>query len=58
MHDACYTPSAVQTAVDLANTRKPIKGEDALETVEQLRDFLDTHPPAGLVEPSGSATYR
>ncbi len=58
MHDACYRPSAVQTAVDLANTMKPIKGEDALETVEQLRDFLDTHPPAGLVEPSGSATDR
>jgi predicted RNA-binding Zn ribbon-like protein len=47
MLDACYSPSAVQTAVDLANTLKPIKGEDELETVEQLRDFLDEHSPAG-----------
>ena len=47
MLDACYSPSAVETAVDLANTLRPIKGEDALETVEQLRDFLDDHPPAG-----------
>jgi predicted RNA-binding Zn ribbon-like protein len=46
MLDACYSPSAVQTAVDLANTLKPIKGEDELETVEQLRDFLDEHSPA------------
>ncbi|MBN9744707.1 hypothetical protein DMP23_27115 [Amycolatopsis sp. A1MSW2902] len=36
----------VQTAVDLANTLRPIKGEDALETVEQLRDFLAGHPAA------------
>jgi predicted RNA-binding Zn ribbon-like protein len=43
MLDACYSPSAVQVAVDLANTLKPVKGEDALETVEQLRDFLDDH---------------
>ncbi|WP_406635496.1 CGNR zinc finger domain-containing protein [Amycolatopsis sp. WGS_07] len=43
MRDACYSPAAVQTAVDLANTLKPVKGEDALETVEQLRDFLDDH---------------
>ncbi|ROS38481.1 CGNR zinc finger domain-containing protein [Amycolatopsis thermoflava] len=43
MLDACHNPSAVQTAVDLANTLKPIKGEDELETVEQLRDFLDDH---------------
>ncbi|WP_231905014.1 MULTISPECIES: CGNR zinc finger domain-containing protein [Streptomycetaceae] len=42
----------VQTAVDLANTLRPIKGEDALETVEQLRDFLDDHPAA---EPPSSA---
>jgi len=55
MLDACYSPSAVQTAVDLANTLKPIKGEDALETVEQLRDFLDDHSPAGPAEPSSSA---
>ena len=51
MLDACYSPSAVQTAVDLANTLKPIKGEDALETVEQLRDFLDDHSPVGPAEP-------
>ncbi|MEU6483671.1 CGNR zinc finger domain-containing protein [Streptomyces sp. NPDC046887] len=42
----------VQTAVDLANTLRPIKGEDALETVEQLRGFLDDHPEA---EPPGAA---
>ncbi|WP_409490900.1 CGNR zinc finger domain-containing protein [Amycolatopsis sp. cmx-11-12] len=53
MLDACYTESAVQTAVDLANTLKPIKEEDALETVEQLRGFLDNHPPAG--PPSSAA---
>jgi predicted RNA-binding Zn ribbon-like protein len=55
MLDACYSPSAVQTAVDLANTLKPIKGEDALETVEQLRDFLDDHSPVGPAEPPSSA---
>ncbi|MEV6562876.1 CGNR zinc finger domain-containing protein [Nocardia sp. NPDC051756] len=52
MLDACYTESAVQTAVDLANTLKPVKGEDALATVEQLRDFLDHHRSAG---PASSA---
>jgi predicted RNA-binding Zn ribbon-like protein len=52
MLDACYTASAVQMAVDLANTLRPIKGEDALETVEQLQDFLDDHPAA---EPPSSA---
>ncbi|MFG1642907.1 CGNR zinc finger domain-containing protein [Amycolatopsis sp. NPDC049252] len=46
MLDACYTASAVQTAVDLANTLRPIKGEDALETVEQLQAFLDDHSVA------------
>ncbi|MFD0319363.1 CGNR zinc finger domain-containing protein [Streptomyces flavalbus] len=45
----------VQTAVDLANTLRPIKGEDGLETVEQLRDFLDGHPAA---EPPRSAADR
>ncbi|WP_234427004.1 CGNR zinc finger domain-containing protein [Streptomyces niger] len=45
----------VQTAVDLANTLRPIKGEDALETVEQLRDFLDDHPAA---EPPSSAANQ
>ena len=58
MLDACNSPSAVQTAVDLANTLKPIKGEDALETVEQLRDFLDDHSPVGPAEPPSSAAYQ
>ncbi|GAA4864853.1 CGNR zinc finger domain-containing protein [Saccharopolyspora rosea] len=58
MLDACHRPSAVETAVDLANTLRPIKGEDALETVEQLQGFLDDHPPAGPGEPSSSATDR
>jgi predicted RNA-binding Zn ribbon-like protein len=55
MLDACYTASAVQTAVDLANTLRPIKGEDTLETVEQLRDFLDDHPAA---EPPSSTANQ
>ncbi|WP_410672268.1 CGNR zinc finger domain-containing protein [Amycolatopsis sp. cmx-4-68] len=55
MIDACNSTSAVQTAVDLANTLKPIKGEDALETVEQLREFLDGHFPA---EAPGSAAEQ
>src|SRR5437899_11680198 len=55
---ACYNPSVVQTAVDLANTLKPIKGEDELETVEQLRGFLDDHFPAGPAEPPSSAADR
>ncbi|MEU1146242.1 CGNR zinc finger domain-containing protein [Streptomyces sp. NPDC005863] len=46
MQDAYHSPLVVQAAVDLANTLRPIKGEDALETVEQLRDFLDDHPAA------------
>ena len=49
---AYHSPSAVQTAVDLANTFKPIKGEDTLETVEQLEDFLDDH---SLAESPSSA---
>ncbi|NSC20664.1 hypothetical protein FM076_05365 [Streptomyces albus subsp. chlorinus] len=56
MLDACYSSSAVETAVDLANTWRPIKGEDALETVEQLQDFLAAHPPVGPGEPSSPAT--
>ncbi|MER8058097.1 MULTISPECIES: CGNR zinc finger domain-containing protein [unclassified Streptomyces] len=48
MQDACYSPWVVQAAVDLANTLMPIKGEDALETVEQLRAFLDDHPGVEL----------
>ncbi|MEA5362584.1 CGNR zinc finger domain-containing protein [Amycolatopsis sp., V23-08] len=44
--DTCNRPSAVQTAVDLANTLRPVKGDDTLETVEQLQAFLDTHPAA------------
>ncbi|MEU4897231.1 CGNR zinc finger domain-containing protein [Streptomyces sp. NPDC044780] len=55
MQDAYYSPLVVQTAVDLANTLRPIKGEDALETVEQLRDFLDDHPAA---EPPSSAAHQ
>ena len=55
MRDAYYSPLVVQTAVDLANTLRPIKGEDALETVEQLRDFLDDHPAA---EPPSSAANQ
>jgi predicted RNA-binding Zn ribbon-like protein len=55
MQDAYYSPPVVQTAVDLANTLRPIKGEDALETVEQLRDFLDDHPAAA---PTSSAANR
>ncbi|MGW7688383.1 CGNR zinc finger domain-containing protein [Streptomyces asiaticus] len=55
MQDAYYSPLVVQTAVDLANTLRPIKGEDALETVEQLRDFLDDHPAA---EPPSSVANQ
>ena len=51
MLDACNDTSAVQTAVDLANTLRPVKGEDDLETVEQLRDFLDGHSAAGTAGP-------
>ncbi|RSM44910.1 hypothetical protein DMA12_15345 [Amycolatopsis balhimycina DSM 5908] len=56
MLDACYSTSAVQTAVDLANTLKPIKGEDELETVEQLGGFLDGHSPAGTAQPQRRLT--
>lgn len=55
MQDAYYSPLVVQTAVDLANTLRPVKEEDMLETVEQLRDFLDGHPAA---EPASSAADR
>ncbi|WP_262705966.1 MULTISPECIES: CGNR zinc finger domain-containing protein [Streptomyces] len=55
MQDAYYSPLVVQTAVDLANTLRPIKGEDALETVDQLRDFLDDHPAA---EPPSSTANQ
>ncbi|GAA0451776.1 CGNR zinc finger domain-containing protein [Streptomyces olivaceiscleroticus] len=55
MRNAYYSPLVVQTAVDLANTLRPVKGEDALETVEQLRDFLDGHPAA---EPPSSAANQ
>jgi predicted RNA-binding Zn ribbon-like protein len=48
----------VGAAVALANTLRPIKGEDALETVEQLQGFLDDHPPAGPGEPSSPAMDR
>ena len=43
MLDACYSSSAVEAAVALANTLMPVRGEDALETVEQLEGFLDEH---------------
>ncbi|MFF3226692.1 ABATE domain-containing protein [Nocardia suismassiliense] len=39
----------------MANTLRPIRGEDALETVEQLLDFLDDHPAA---EPPSSAANQ
>ncbi|MEV0280857.1 CGNR zinc finger domain-containing protein [Streptomyces sp. NPDC050610] len=55
MQDAYHNPLVVQTAVDLANTLMPIKGEDRLETVEQLRAFLDDHPAA---EPPSSAAKQ
>ncbi|MEV0261479.1 CGNR zinc finger domain-containing protein [Streptomyces sp. NPDC050617] len=55
MQDAYYSPLVVQTAVDLANTLMPIKGEDRLETVEQLRAFLDDHP---ATEPPSSAANQ
>jgi predicted RNA-binding Zn ribbon-like protein len=58
MLDACYTDSAIRTAVDLANTLKPVKGEDALETVEQLRAFLDDHFPAGSAGDQGTGLGR
>ncbi|MEU7041684.1 CGNR zinc finger domain-containing protein [Streptomyces varsoviensis] len=51
-----YSPLVVQTAVDLANTLMPIKGEDALETVEQLQDFLDGHPAAAPPSSSSAAS--
>ena len=51
MPDACYSSSAVEAAVALANTLMPIKGEDALETVEQLAEFLDAHPQAAPGRP-------
>jgi predicted RNA-binding Zn ribbon-like protein len=50
MLNACYTTPAVETAVALANTLMPVKGEDALETVEQLRAFLDDHAPAAAAD--------
>ncbi|MFC4332101.1 CGNR zinc finger domain-containing protein [Streptomyces andamanensis] len=52
MQNAYYSPEVVQTAVDLANTLRPVKGEDTLETVEQLRDFLDGLPAAGRSRPA------
>ncbi|GAA3358174.1 CGNR zinc finger domain-containing protein [Saccharopolyspora gregorii] len=45
MLDGQHDP-AIRTAVDLANTVKPITGADELETVQQLADFLDRHAPA------------
>ncbi|MHC3475709.1 ABATE domain-containing protein, partial [Streptomyces sp. 7R007] len=54
MLDAYHSPLVVQMAVDLANTLRPIKGEDALETLEQLRDFLDDHPAAAPPSPAAN----
>jgi predicted RNA-binding Zn ribbon-like protein len=45
MLDAYHASAAIETAVALANTLRPVKGEDSLETVDQLRDFLDDHLP-------------
>ncbi|WP_425565817.1 ABATE domain-containing protein [Saccharopolyspora gregorii] len=45
MLDGQHDP-AIRTAVDLANTVKPITGADELETVQHLADFLDRHAPA------------
>lgn len=47
MRNACCTPARVATAVDLANTWRPVRGEDDLGTLPQLRTFLVAHPPAG-----------
>lgn len=47
MPHACNDSTMLQTAVDLANTLRPIKGEDELETVQQLAAFLRAHPQAG-----------
>ncbi|PKV97343.1 putative RNA-binding Zn ribbon-like protein [Amycolatopsis echigonensis] len=47
MLEACHISSGVEAAVDLANTWKPVKGEDTLETVEQLQEFLADHPSVG-----------
>lgn len=58
MLDACNNASAVQTAVDLANTLRPVKGEDALETMEQLRHFVEAHSAVEPVEPPSSAADR
>ncbi|MEW2450964.1 CGNR zinc finger domain-containing protein [Streptomyces parvulus] len=41
--------------MDLANTLKPVKGEDALATVDQLRDFLAGHPGPGTAGPGSAA---
>ncbi|MFI6047312.1 CGNR zinc finger domain-containing protein [Nocardia sp. NPDC051321] len=57
MLDACYSSSAVEAAVALANTLRPIKGEDTLQTVQQLRDFLADHSPTGR-EPGSSTADR
>ncbi|WP_413754992.1 CGNR zinc finger domain-containing protein [Streptomyces sp. MMBL 11-3] len=41
--------------MDLANTLKPVKGEDALATVAQLRDFLAGHRGPGTAGPGSTA---
>ncbi|WP_224392433.1 CGNR zinc finger domain-containing protein [Pseudonocardia sp. ICBG1293] len=47
MLDACYASTRIATAVDLANSLRPVRGEDDLETLPQLRAFLADHPTAG-----------
>lgn len=56
MLNASGSRDRVATAVDLANTWRPIRGEDDLETLPQLRTFLDGHPPAGGRESSWALT--
>jgi predicted RNA-binding Zn ribbon-like protein len=51
MPDTCHSPAAVATAVALANTLRPVRGEDLLETTEQLRAFLDEHEPGAPGDP-------
>ncbi|NMO93583.1 ABATE domain-containing protein [Actinomycetospora sp. TBRC 11914] len=41
-----YHQSGVDLAVDLANTLKPVRGEDLLDSVAALRAFLGEHLPA------------
>ncbi|MCD2195846.1 CGNR zinc finger domain-containing protein [Actinomycetospora endophytica] len=40
-----YHQRGVDLAVDLANTLRPVKGEDLLDSVDALRVFLEEHLP-------------